>query len=211
MREPGSSRGFAVRHAPLFISAAIFIVSVVVALLRGDPGSAAIPASLILACIPPFIVEKWVSVRIPARLILLYAALLLGGPYLGSHLDFYAVWSPWDTVVHFYSGLPIAFGTVFVLGITAHRYSQDLPAWLEAVFVVSVGTTLAVLWEVAEFIADHTIGTIAQEDNFDTMTDLIGGVLSPAIVAIALVLLRERWWFRSLAPRVSRPLVHRGA
>lgn len=188
--------GAVTRHASLIVCEVIFLVSAVLALVSGDLIRAVIPTGLFLACFPPLVVEPWAKVRIPASLQLSYAVLLLGGPYLGSHLDFYAVWPPWDTVVHFYSGVPIAFGAIFAWGLAAHRYRFRAPAWLEATAIVSFGTFIGVLWEVCEFASDILIGTIAQESNFDTMTDLIGNMLSPIIIAAVLVLYRHRGWFR---------------
>ena len=204
--EAGTSTGALARHAGPLLAGVLFLVSAAAALLRGDAGAAVIPVVLLPALVPPVVVEKWAAVRIPARLLVLYTLLLVGGPYLGTHLDLYSVWAPWDTAVHFYSGFVVGLGAVFVLGVTALRYGLDLPPWFEAVFVLAAGTTVAVLWEVAEFAADALIGTEAQQDNLDTMQDLVAGGTSAALVAAALLLFRSRGWFASLAPlrRVSR-------
>lgn len=189
----------------MLVSGAIFLVTFIVAAADGQSISALLMASLALACIPPAIVERWADVRIPVPLMLMYAGLLLSGPYLGTYLDFYGFWPPWDTAVHFISGFPIALGTVFAIGVSVHRYSLRLPPWMEAVMVFTAGVTVAVLWECAEFVSDIVVGTEAQYDNLDTMQDLIGGALSPAMVAAALVMHRLRGWFAALSPLLGGP------
>ena len=112
-------------------------------------------------------------------------------------LAFFAIWTPWDTVVHFYSGFVVAPGIVFALGITGRRYGFSMPPWLAAVMVVAFSGFVALLWEIAEFASDAVLGTEAQITNFDTMTDLIAGTASAIIVAVTRYLVQHKGWFPS--------------
>lgn len=183
----------------------LMALSATSAIIRDGWAESLIPGIVIALTIPPFLVEKWARIRIPASLQLLYAVLLLSGPYIGGHLDLYQAWSPWDMVVHLYSGFPVALGIVFALGITLQRYTLTLPPWLEAVVIISVKALVALLWEIAEFIYDELFDQTAQDDNFDTMTDMMAGMLGGVLIAAALLLHRSRGWFRYLGHLLNIP------
>lgn len=179
------------RHAALILTAIVLVVSVVAALVRGEVGDAVIPFALLFAAGAPAVLEIWWRVRFPTLLVVLYALLLLGGPYLGSHLHFYGVVTVWDTVVHFYSGVPIALAAYFALDVLADRGGFTLPAWFEAIVVVAFSGFVALLWEMSEFASDLVIGTTAQNSNWDTMTDLVAGT-GAAVLVVVVMLVRHR-------------------
>ncbi|WP_101649623.1 hypothetical protein [Brevibacterium ihuae] len=180
------------RHLPLLATEVICLAAVVVAVVTRQWSDIIIPALLIPAGLVPLLLERWARTPIPAWLQGLYAALLLSGPFLGSHLHFYAVWGLWDTVVHFYSGILIALGTVYALGIAYRRTDLTPPPWFEAVVVIAVSGLVALLWEMSEFTADIVVGTNAQRNNTDTMVDLVAGTSAAVLVAIPLLLRRRR-------------------
>lgn len=194
MTDPGSRQRPLVRHAPLILACAVFLITAGHAFLTGEPLIAGLMAAIILAAAVPRLVERLAGTRIPTSLLAMYALLLLAAPWLGTTLDLYGAWPPWDTVVHGLSGIPISLGMCFVLGLAAHRHGTVLPGWLAAVVVFTGGVTVAVLWEVAEFVSDLTIGTQAQYDNLDTMQDMIAGATGSALVAVAVLLWRAHGW-----------------
>lgn len=190
----------------MLVLGTFLLVAAISALVRKEWVEAAIPLVLIPAIWPPFIIEKWARVRIPGTIQAQYALLLLAGPYIGGQLRVYATWPPWDTVVHFYSGFLISFAAVFALGVTIRRYRLSLPPWLEAVLIISVKGLIAVLWEIAEFIYDQLLDIpLAQIDNFDTMTDMIAGLIPGFLIAAALILHRRKRWFRYLGSLLNVP------
>lgn len=172
----------------MVVSAAISVVNA--GWVAEDWGGATVPLLVLLTTAPPIVVEKWARIRIPFHLQLLYAVLLIAGPYVGEYFGLYHAWDPWDKVVHFYSGFAIAFGLVFALGIALRRHALALPPWLEAVLIIAAKASVALFWEVAEFFWDQILGTSAQDDNFDTMTDMMLGTLPGFFIAGALVLHR---------------------
>lgn len=190
-------------------TAILLVVSAIVAVVVEGWHGAVVPLLVLPATAPPIVVEKWAGIYIPTHLHAQYAVLLVAGPYLGEFVGVYHWWDPWDKVVHFYSGFAIAFGIVFALGVVLRRHSLWLPSWFEAVIIVAVKASVALLWEVAEFFWDLALGTSAQDHNFDTMTDMMLGTLPGVIIAAALILHRERGKFIRLDSLLNAPLPQR--
>lgn len=165
-----------------------------------------VPLLILPATLPPLGLEILTGIRLPASLQTQYSVLLIAGPYAGEHLGLYHAWGPWDKWVHFYSGFFIAFGIVFALGAVLRRYSLMLPPWLEAVIVITTKASIALLWEVAEFIWDLIFGTTAQDHNFDTMTDMILGTTPGVLIAAALICHRTKRPLSYLHALLNAPL-----
>lgn len=199
------------RHIPMLATALLMVVSAVIAMVDEGWVGAVVPLLLLPATVPPVVVEKWARIRIPTNLQVQYAVLLVAGPYFGEFIGLYHSWDPWDKVVHFYSGFAIAFGIIFALGVVLRRYSLSLPAWFEAVVIIAVKASVALLWEVAEFFWDLALGTSAQDHNFDTMTDMMIGTLPGVIIAAALILHRNGQRFRYLGSLLNAPLPSRSS
>ena len=95
----------------------------------------------------------------------------------------YEVWPAADVPMHFAGGLSIAF---FI-----SRAFRALPreivrssrlVVLEAILVLSLGTSAAVVWEFAEFSLDAFAGTNVQVSLANTMQDLAMGMLGAAVM-----------------------------
>lgn len=203
------------RHLPMLVLAIFLGISAIGDGIQNGWVGAAIPLVIMLLTAPVIIVEKWARIRIPFSLQLLYAILLLTGPYLGGHVGMYQGWDPWDKWVHLYSGLPVSLGVVLLLGIIQQRYRITLPLWLEVVLVLSIKATVALWWEIVEFLFDEVFDAEAQDHNFDTMTDVILGMVFGVVVSAALVLHRTKGWFSYLGfllnfPQPSLPSHLRG-
>lgn len=183
-----SLSGMLLRHAPLIAVELILLVSFIGDTARGNPDSAFMAMGLLQVSLAPLVIEAFARIRIPLYLQLLYATLIFTGGYMGSYLRFYDVWEPWDTIVHFYSGVMIALWADYILRAVMRKHRFQMPRWLHATVVTSFSALVAMLWEIGEFAADQMIGSRAQIDNYDTMIDMITGTLSALIVAIMLVL-----------------------
>lgn len=183
------------RHLPMLILGIVFAISTLSTVVRDGWIEAVIPAVILLTTVPPIIVEKWSRIRIPFSLQLLYGILLILGPYIGGHLGLYLAWDPWDNWVHLYSGFPVSLGAVLLLGISFQRSQLRLPLGMEALLIISVKALVALLWEMAEFAFDEVFDANTQDHNFDTMTDMIFGMVPGFLVAAALVLYRTKGWF----------------
>ena len=188
MAKPGSHHSRLQRHLPLVVLELLLAGTLIFEISRGNDQAIFLLFGLIQISFAPLVLEWLARVKIPMTLQLLYAILLFSGAYVGTYLHFYGVWYPWDTVVHFYSGIFIALGSDYALRVIMERYNFTVPSWVRAVIVTSFSALLAFLWEVGEFVTDLVTDSNAQVDNYDTMTDMIAGTLSAAVVAVILVL-----------------------
>lgn len=75
-------------------------------------------------------------------------------------------------------------------------YRLVLPVWFEIVVLIAVKAFVAFLWEIGEFAFDLIFEANTQDDNFDTMTDMIAGLTPSLIIAAALVLYRRNGRFK---------------
>lgn len=185
---PDSRQRAAVRHAPLALAAAVFLTTAAVLAVRGAaPSTVGLQLASVLALTFPLNVERRQGVRVPTALVAMFALLMFAGPWLGTTLGFYDVWTPWDTVVHGFSGLPISLAAVYALGVTAHRTGLVLPDALVVTVVLGVHALAAVAWEGLEFASDLALGGDAQRGNTDTMVDLLAGTAVSVLVAVAVL------------------------
>jgi hypothetical protein len=93
-----------------------------------------------------------------------------------------------DHLLHFLGGAAIAFFLFRCIGIAA-----DLLGVLRKVthylFAFALASTIAVLWEIAEFFSDRLLVTELQKSLSETMGDLIAGLVgaASALGVVALV------------------------
>ena len=102
-------------------------------------------------------------------------------------VDAYHVWPPIDIPLHLLGGFAIAFFVSSAIQVFAERGLIEKPnAFLHLVLVFALACTAAVFWELAEWTADHTIGTTCQIGLDDTILDLLMGVVGGAAFTIPL-------------------------
>lgn len=118
---PGSRRRALVRCSPLILAVAVLLAGAALLAWHGDREAAVLSVQIAMVVPAPLAVERAAKIRLPTALHAMYAALLLAGPWAGVALGRYVAWPWWDTLVHFYSGMPIALGSVLLLGVAASR------------------------------------------------------------------------------------------
>lgn len=188
---PRLSTQVSTRHLAMVFAGLLFLGSSALAILNQWWAEAGIALILIPLVFAPLCAERWTGVRLPLNLQIQYGLLIVAGPYLGSYWNWYDTWSPWDTLVHFYSGFFISFVLVVALGKTGHAFGLELPVWLEMVLLIAVKAFIALLWEIAEFLVDLIFDTSAQVDNFDTMIDMMAALVPSLLIAAALYAYRQ--------------------
>lgn len=107
--------------------------------------------------------------------------------------DAYGRWPAFDIPMHFFGGVAIAFlisGTLVVLREAELTLPVDMPLHLALVFGLTCAAT--VIWEFAEWSADHLLGTVTQLSLDDTLLDILLGLLG----GCALLAHRVRRQFR---------------
>ena len=89
-----------------------------------------------------------------------------------------------DSYFHFGGGAAIAFVVINILKILEEEKTLSIKRKLiKAFFIVSMVALAAVLWETYEFFWDLTFGTHFQPSNFDTMKDLVLGLLGGTVTS----------------------------
>ena len=182
-------------HMSMVVTGLVFLGSAALALYNQWWPEALTATVLVPLVATPWLAERWAGVKVPLSIQIQYAVLISAGPYLGGYWNWYEAWSPWDTLVHCYSGFVISFVLVIALGKTIHTYQLHLPVWLEMVVLITVKAFIALLWEIAEFVFDLIFDASAQLDNTDTMTDMIVALAPSVLIAGALYAHRRKGSF----------------
>jgi hypothetical protein len=99
--------------------------------------------------------------------------------------NLYDIWPPLDIPMHFLGGVAIAyFGTVFLAQAAKEGMLALNSALLTAVLVLALTMSAATVWEYAEWISDHTLGTQAQKGLDDTLFDTVVGFLGGSLFVL---------------------------
>lgn len=137
----------------------------------------------------PLWFERLTKVRLPALLQFTFVAFVFLSMFSGEVLDMYALFWPWDDIIHFSSGILIGLGAVvWLTALVTSLKKVNIPRWLQSLFVFFVVAAVIMAWELVEFTSDQLFGTTSQGTLFDTMMDLVYGALGGAIISILLVL-----------------------
>ncbi len=146
----------------------------------------------------PAAAELVFRTTLPRALQLHYLIFIVAGPFMGSALHVYWVIADWDTLVHFDSGILIAWLGMLWLRRVEERLEVSLPTWFGLLVIQLTAMAFAAAWEICEFASDSVLGTKAQLGSLDdTMGDIMAGTLG-GLFAITLLLILRRP--RSVAP-----------
>lgn len=92
---------------------------------------------------------------------------------MGSILDLYRSFGPYDKIVHFISGILLA---VFGMVIMRKLMGASVGFTVSMIFAACMFSSGAAgIWEIFEFIADKLAGGEMQRGMVDTVTDMIAG------------------------------------
>jgi hypothetical protein len=144
-----------------------------------------IPASLLFFKKNPF--------NLP--IIIGYYFTLIYSAILGTIANFYFRFTWWDTSLHAYKGMYMAFVSSAIYRHFIPSYIQkDISRLFIFLFVLSLPVMVSVLWEIYEFVCDQTFTNVMQEGgNKDTMVDLISSTASALLVTIYFVCIKRRF------------------
>lgn len=154
-------------------------------------------ALLVPALAAPTLLELIFRTTLPWPLQLHYLLFITAGPFAGSALNVYAAIPEWDALVHYDSGIMLAW-----LGMLFVRRAEEgvgvlLPRWFGLTVILVTAMAFAAAWELCEFASDALIGTVSQSGLEDTMSDIVAGTLG-GLTAIGILLVTGRP--RMLAP-----------
>ena len=163
----------------------------------GLPAQVLLTALLVLSMWAPAAAELVFRTTLPRALQLHYLIFITLGPYAGSALNVYVAIADWDTLIHFDSGVMLAWLGMLWVRRMEERVNAAFPAWFALAVIQLTAMAFAAAWEICEFASDQLIGTVSQGGLDDTMADIMAGTMG-GLFAIALLLILGRP--RSLAP-----------
>ncbi len=172
------------RHFSVWLFVAFFLIAGSFYLLS-DPRPHFLAATFggALLAVASLGVERVFKLVLPWWFHAAYGLLLFCSLFLGTVLGMYGIWHPWDKLLHGLSGVIVGILGVILINKINSTLSISLPTWLQVVFILMFGISIAFLWEVAEFASDEIVGTRSQHSNADTMLDMIYGVLGATVAA----------------------------
>jgi uncharacterized membrane protein YjdF len=130
---------------------------------------------------------------IPRALQLHYLFFITAGPFAGSALNLYYAIPHWDKIIHFDSGIMLAWLGLLLIRRAEEASRAALPRWFTASATVSTPMAFGAAWEICEFASDALLGSAAQNGNLDTMGDIVAATVGGVVtLAIALVWQRPR-------------------
>ena len=171
-----------------YYSLRLFIlVMIIFTFLAGNWGNGIVIAILfVLTYIP-----TWLSIKkiiyFPLEWDLLIIAFIFFTLFLGEVNDFYFRFWWWDIFLHTEAGFLFgALGFVMVHILNTRRWDINLyvkPSFV-AFFAFCFSSAVAVVWEIIEFALDGSLGLMMQDNNMDTMQDLLANSLGAFLVAL---------------------------
>ena len=116
----------------------------------------------------------------------LAADVLISAPFtidtLGNALNLFNTVDAWDDIMHFTQWLLLLGG----IGVLLRRIVT--PRWLLGMFVATLGTFIALLWEIAEYWAFLRNSPELQTAYTDTLGDMTLGTLGASLSGLVLAL-----------------------
>ena len=111
---------------------------------------------------------------------------------LGAGLQFYALISFYDVIMHLCSGILLSFLGEYSLKILNKGKNTSLPKTIHHTYCLLFSVACAGLWEIWEFSGDKIFGLDSQLGSLDdTMTDIISGTTGSVIGVIILIAIKK--------------------
>jgi len=131
----------------------------------------------------PRVVEKKYKIYIPLDFEFVIIFFVYASLFLGEVRDFYGRFWWWDVFLHTFSAIAFCFlGFIAFFLLFKAEKIKTRPVWI-AIFSFCFSVTIAVLWEIFEFIMDQAFGFNMQKSGlYDTMGDLISASVSSLLV-----------------------------
>lgn len=134
----------------------------------------------------PYLLERKYSIHTPYVLRTSFVLFMFFTLILGEIADLYNTFWWWDIALHLVSSAGITLiGFILMTVIYRDRDLKSSPL-LTSFLVFSFAMSLAVIWEVYEFVIDllFKLETPMQLSNQDTMTDLIVAILGSLFICV---------------------------
>ncbi len=154
----------------------IVILSLVIALLRGNYENAVLCVGTLILLLVPAFVEKRFKIELPTVLEVVVMCFIFAHTILGEIACFYVRVPGWDTMLHTLNGFICAgVGLSLIDLLNRHkRFQFELSPIYVVLVAFCFSMTVGVLWEFFEFGSDMLFHTDMQKD---TVVDRITSVM----------------------------------
>lgn len=134
-----------------------------------------------------FIFIVLITFKLPERFYYLCLLFHFLSSSLGSVFNLYSNVSYYDRVIHFFSGIVLAYGGKILLSIILKTGTNSFCLLFAFIF----SSACAGFWEIYEFTADNLLGTVLQGDNFNTMGDIVCGVSGALVYVVSVIFMQK--------------------
>lgn len=112
---------------------------------------------------------------------------------VGSVLDMYRSFGPYDKIIHFISGVLLASLGAFIISKLLKQAemsceNKKVCTLMQAAFAFFFSSACAGIWEIFEFTADRIAGGGMQRSMVDTLTDMIAGNMGALLYCVIFVI-----------------------
>jgi len=145
----------------------------------------------------PEIFKKITRCMVSDFMIAIYAGFVFIGLFLGTALDFYALFIYYDFFLHFLSGIILGILGFAIFDLSHRQRGQDMSPPLATLFAFGFSMAAGKVWEIYEFGLDSLLGTntqrwadaygqplIGQMALHNTMWDIIFNMFGAILIAI---------------------------
>ena len=159
------------------------IAAAVLAIIYGSWFNLLIIVITLVFTFLPHLVEKKYKIYIPLDFEFVIIFFVYASLFLGEVRGFYGRFWWWDIFLHTFSAIAFCFlGFIAFFLLFKAEKIKTRPVWI-AIFSFCFSVTIAVLWEIFEFIMDQAFGLNMQKNGlYDTMGDLISASVSSLLV-----------------------------
>lgn len=120
--------------------------------------------------------ENKFKIDIPDSLETMYVVFAFCGFILGDVFDFYGKFRHWDSILHTFSGVILAYIAYVIIDniVKSQKFKLELQPIYLSIFSVMFALSFGALWEIGEYIADDLFGLNSQQYMMSTSTTFTG-------------------------------------
>lgn len=143
----------------------LVLICMVLEILRGEWGNAALCVLSLGLFIIPFFIQKHFKITLPSVLESIVFLFIFSAEILGEIQNFYGIFPYWDTILHTLNGfLAAGIGFALIDLLNKHSSSVKLSPLFVAIVSFCFSMTVGVCWEFFEFGCDQFIKVDMQKD-----------------------------------------------
>jgi len=165
-------------------------VTFIIQHINGDASKWTVMVGRTATSLLPLILLFMKRVPFPTPLIVSYYAFIFCTFFLGATIKFYDRFHWWDTAMHYVGSAFMAFVAVSLYKtLIPMQTEKTVSSWLLFLFVLSFAAFSSSIWEALEF-AGSEFGSLEEDSQKDTMTDMISGLAGALTVSLIAVIRR---------------------